>query len=88
MPTDEGSQHAKNGPNSDLWNPIPSDLNTSGFNFFENSDMINSNEFATKADNLTDMFTQPMEMTPGSSAQFQDALKWMFDKGTGLESSF
>ena len=88
LPMDDGSQHAKSGSGSDLWNSISSDLNADDFSFFHNSEMFNNNDFAPKADNLTDSFTQPVEMTPGSSAQFQDALKWMFDKGNGLESSF
>ena len=84
---DERSQPAKSASSSDPWNSMSSDLNPNDLNFFQNSDIFNNNELALKADNLTDVFTQPMEMTPGSSAQFQDALKWMFDKGNGLESS-
>ena len=84
---DEGSQPAKSGPSSDPWNSICSDLNPNDLSFFQNSDIFNDNDLALKADNLTDIFTQPVETTPGSSAQFQDALKWMFDKGNGLESS-
>ena len=89
LPMDDSSQHAKTGPSSDLWNSLSSDLNPNDFSFFlQNSDMFSNNELAPKADNMTDMFTQPVDMTPGSSAQFQDALKWIFDKGNGLESSF
>lgn len=87
LPMDEGSQPAKSGPSSDPWNSICSDLNPNDLSFFQNSDIFNDNDLALKADNLTDIFTQPVETTPGSSAQFQDALKWMFDKGNGLESS-
>ena len=88
LPMDECSQHAKTGSGSDLWSSISSDLNADDFSFFQNPDMFNNNDLAPKSDNLTDGLTQPVEMTPGSSAQFQDALKWMFDKGNGLESSF
>ncbi len=87
VPMDDGSQHAKSGPSSDSWNSMSSDLNPNDLRFFQNSDIFNNDEFALRADNWTDMFTQPVEVTPGSSAQFQDALKWMFDKGNGLESS-
>ena len=85
---DDSSQHAKIGPSSDLWNSVSSDFNPNDFGFFQNTDIFSNNEFAPKADNMTDMFTQPVDMTPGSSAQFQDALRWMFEKGNGLESSF
>ena len=85
---DDNSQHAKTGSSSDMWTSISSDLNPDDFSFFQNADMFNSNELAPKTDHMTDMFTRPVDMTPGSSAQFQDALKWIFDKGNGLESSF
>ena len=88
VPMDVSSQHDKSVPSSDPWNTIPSDLNLNDLSFFQNSDMFNNDEPAPKLDDLTDTFTQPGEMTAGSSAQFQDALKWMFDKGNGLESSF
>ena len=87
LPMDDASQHAKGGPSSDSWNSVSSDLNPKDLRPFQSSDMFNNDEFALKADDWTDMFTQPVEMTPGSSAQFQDALMWMFDKGNGLESS-
>ena len=88
LPIDDGPQHVTSGSSSDSWNAISSDLSPNDLSLFQNSDIFNSNEFAPQTDNLTDIFTQSMEMTPGSSAQFQDALKWMFDKGNGLESSF
>ena len=92
MPIDDGSQFAKSNPSSDLWNTTSmelssNDLNSNDLSFIQNSDFFN-NELAPKADSLADMFTQPVEMTPGSTAHFQDTLKWMFDKGDGLQFNF
>ena len=87
LPIDDGSQFAKSNPSSDLWNTASLDLNMNDLSFFQNSDLF-SNELAPKADSLADMFTQPVEPTPGSTAHFQDTLKWMFDKGDGLQFNF
>lgn len=82
LPMDTDLHQAKSGPSSDSWNSIASDLNLNDLSFFQSTDILNNNEPALRTDNLTDVFTQPGEMTP------VDALKWMFDKGNGLESSF
>ena len=88
---DAGSHVAKSGPNSHPMNAVSSSANPSDFGCFQdslNTDMFNINGLASKADDFTDLLTQPVEMPPESSAQFQDALRWVFDKGSGLDSSF
>ena len=87
LQADDGSQHAKSSYSSDSWNATPLELNANDFSFFQSSDLFHNNEIALKADSLTDMFAQSADMTPVTSAQFQDTLKWMYDKGTGLQSS-
>lgn len=90
LPMNDGPQYAKSGPSTESWSSIPSDFNPNDWNFLQSPDIFSNNndDFGLKADNLTEMYTQPLEMTPGSSTQFQDALKWMFDKGNGLETGF
>ena len=88
---DNSSRLARNISSSDSMDSMASNTNPVYLSSFPNSfdsDFFNNIEFFHKPDDMTNILQQSVEMAPESSAQFQDALKWVFDKGDGLGSSF
>ena len=87
-----GFRVVESGPDSELLKPATSDPRLGEMTSFQNSlddDMLYTNDLAPRVEDLTDLvLTQPLEMPPESSAQFQDVLKRVFDKGSGLDCSF
>ena len=51
-------------------------------------DMFTANDSLSRGDSSRGLLAQPLEMPSESSAEFQDALKWVYDEGYGLDASF
>lgn len=82
----------ESGPSSEALKPVTPNPKLGEMASFQDSlddDTLYTNDLAPRVDDLTDpLLTQPPQMPPESSVQFQDALKWVFDEGSDLGSSF
>ena len=89
---DDGFKPAKTALSSSApSNAVSAGLNTGDSSALQDPfsmSMFTADDSLPKGNDSHGLLAQPLEIPSESSAEFQDALKWVYDEGNGLDASF